>query len=642
VTLLSIYNVNPYSSTLRITGLATGLDTDQIVSDLMKVERIPYDRLYQSKQLAEWKRDAYREITSLLAGFKSEFFDYLRPATNMLSQATYKQFNIQVVDSITGQASTVVKVDAASGAFEGAHTIRVVELATADKAVSNHAVSKAVEGTPVDLSLSGKTIRINLDGVIKEIELDDYSDMGDLVNKAGTGLQALIDDAFGQGKVVVSSDGSTIRFETTGGATKITLLSGTEDDALDELGIASGASNRINTGLTLEALAERFSIPLSFDGNDQIVFTINQAEFTFDKTDTLNKVINAINSDAKANVTVTYDEVTDKFTIVSKVTGAGDNIILSQAGGNFFEAIGISVENPVTDEGMDAQVVLDGETLVRSSNTFTVNGITYTLLKKSANTQEVSLKADVDAVYEKVVAFVDKYNELIDFINGKLTEKYDKDYQPLTQEQKEAMSEEEIKLWEERAKSGLLRNDPLLQNIVYSLRKALYDPVEGVGISLYSIGITTGTWETKGRLVIDEARLKEAIKNSPDTVMQLFTKSSEISYTDWEERGARYAEVGLAQRMYDIIQDNIRTTRDENGNKGYLLMKAGMKGDASEFSNAMYTSIVETERRMDTLLDQLIEKENRYYLQYAALERAIGQMNAQMNWLMAQLGAWQQ
>ena len=103
MTLLSIYNVNPYSSTLRITGLATGLDTDQIVSDLMKVERIPYDRLYQSKQLAEWKRDTYREITSLLAGFKSEFFDYLRPATNMLSQATYKQFNIQVVDSITGQ-----------------------------------------------------------------------------------------------------------------------------------------------------------------------------------------------------------------------------------------------------------------------------------------------------------------------------------------------------------------------------------------------------------------------------------------------------------------------------------------------------------------------------------------------------------
>ena len=146
----------------------------------------------------------------------------------------------------------------------------------------------------------------------------------------------------------------------------------------------------------------------------------------------------------------------------------------------------------------------------------------------------------------------------------------------------------------------------------------------------------------QGRLVINEARLKEAIKNSPDTVMQLFTKSSEISYTDWEERGARYAEVGLAQRMYDIIQDNIRTTRDENGNKGYLLMKAGMKGDASEFSNAMYTSIVETERRMDTLLDQLIEKENRYYLQYAALERAIGQMNAQMNWLMTQLGSWQQ
>ena len=144
---------------------------------------------------------------------------------------------------------------------------------------------------------------------------------------------------------------------------------------------------------------------------------------------------------------------------------------------------------------------MDGETLVRSSNTFTVNGITYTLLKKSANTQEVSLKADVDAVYEKVVAFVNKYNEVIDFINGKLTEKYDKDYQPLTQEQKEAMSEEEIKLWEERAKSGLLRNDPLLQNIVYSLRKALYDPVEGVGISFIQLVLQQVRGKPRGGLL---------------------------------------------------------------------------------------------------------------------------------------------
>lgn len=639
---MSLNGVNPYSSTLRITGLATGLDTDQIISDLMRVERMPYDRLYQKKQLDEWKRDAYREITSLLSGFRSEFLDYLRPSNNMLSQSTYKQFIIQAIDSATGKDSTVVQVSGSSKAFEGTHTIRVDRLATADKAVSAAPVTKAVEGTPLSYSLSGKTVKINLDGVTREITLDDYADADELVNKADTGLQALVNKAFGQGKIVVTYDSGTLKFETAGGASRITLLRGTTEDALPELGINDGQSNRINTDNTLEVLAESFSTPLEFDENEQIVFSINGEEFTFNKTDTLASVINTITSSEKANVTFSYDEVTDRFTIVSKTTGDGDNITVSQTGGNFFEAIGISTENPVTEEGVDAQVVLDKEVITRSSNTFTVNGVTYTLLKESDDIQNISLSLDVDAVYERIDTFVKKYNELIDFINGKLNEKYDRNYPPLTEEQKKAMSEDEIKLWEEKAKTGLLRNDEILQKIVYDMRKALYDPVKGVGVSLSGIGITTGSYESRGKLIINEIELKKALRNTPDMVMDLFSKQSEIPYTEWGERATRYAGEGLAHRLHDIIQDNIRITRDNSGNKGLLLMKAGMKGDSTEFTNTMYQSIIETERKMNSFLDQLINKENQYYAQFAALERAIGQMNMQMNWLMMQLGAWQQ
>ncbi len=639
---MSLSSVNPYTSTLRIGGLATGMDTDQIVSDLMRVEKIPYDRLYQKRQLAEWKRDNYREITSLLSGFRSGFFDYLSPSTNMLSQSTYKQFGISVTDSVSGEESTAVTVSTTSSSMEGTHTIRVDTLATADKAVSSSTVTAELEATPTDYSLSGKTVRVTLDGVTRELELDDYSDLDDLIGKADTGLQDLVDNAFGSGKITVSNASGKLRFETGGGASRITLASGTTNDALADLGFESGDSNRLRTGYTLEALADNFDTALTFDASDQVVFTINNAEFTFDKTDTLSSVMSTINSDTDANVNLSYDEVTDKFVLTSKQLGDGDNITVTQTGGTFLDSMQISTADPVTEEGVDAQVVIDGETVTRSSNTFTVNGLTYTLLKESANEQDISMTLDEDAIYDKIVAFVEKYNEVIAAINSELNEEYDSDYLPLTEEQRDAMSEDEIELWEERAKTGLLRNDEVLQNIVYDMRRALYDSVEDVNGSLTSIGITTGTYDMRGQLVIDEDELKEAIRNSPDTVMNLFSKQSDTEYADWENRETRYDEEGLAYRLYDVLQDNIRTTRDDDGYKGILLEKAGLEGDVSEYTNTMYKSITSINERMDVLFERLLDKEERYYSQFTELEKAISDMNSQMNWLMTQLGMWQQ
>ena len=140
------------------------------------------------------------------------------------------------------------------------------------------------------------------------------------------------------------------------------------------------------------------------------------------------------------------------------------------------------------------------------------------------------------------------------------------------------MSEKDIELWEEKAKTGLLRNDSILEKMVLEMRKALYDSIEGVGIHLTSIGITTGSYEQKGKLVVNENELKKAIKNNPEGIMELFNKRSEKypSYSrslTTEEKEIRYKESGIAQRIYDIIEDNISTFRDKDGNKGFLLEK---------------------------------------------------------------------
>ena len=293
--------------------------------------------------------------------------------------------------------------------------------------------------------------------------------------------------------------------------------------------------------------------------------------------------------------------------------------------------------------GEDAQLILDGQNVTRSSNTFTSNGVTYTLLKESATEQTVSLKPDVDAVYNNIKSFIDKYNNVIETINNKLSEKYDRDYQPLTDEQKEAMSDDDIEKWEKKAKTGLLRNDDLLESIVYNMRTALFESVKGVTTTLSSIGINTKTYSDKGKLTIDETKLKEAISKDPDGVMNLFSKqsTSQSSYSrdlTSDQRKTRYQEEGLAQRLSDILEDNISTFRDINGNKGKLLQKAGITGDASEYSNTIYDQIKGYNTKIADLAVMLADKEDRYYEKYARLEELMSKMNSQSSWLSSQLG----
>lgn len=636
------------NSRLRLIGISSGLDTDSIVQQLMRVERMKVDKVTQDRQLLEWKRDDYRSIINLLRGFKDQFFNVLKPASYMFSPNNYKKYNITSTDS------SVVTAVGTSTAAVGSHTVIVQKLATADEALSTGKVTRALQSKEVIttgadsdvVNASGKKINITLDGVTREITMGSYTE-STTVEDLALDLQEKINTAFGGGKILVTESGGKITFDTTGGASRLTLVKGSTDDGLSYLHFDSGASNRINISEKLESLALKFSNGLTFDDNGNLTFSINSKNFTFSKSTTLLDMMSTINGDSDAKVNIMYDESTDKFKITAKQLGTGDNIKITQSGGNFFDGASmISTGSPVTNQGRDAVVIIDGETLVRSSNTVTVNGVTYTLLKESAVTQTISLKQDVESIYNNIKNFIEKYNEIIENINKKLTEKYDKNYPPLTDEQKAVMNEKDIEKWEEKAKTGLLRNDRLLENIVVNIRMALYDSIKGVSTTLAGIGISSTSYHDKGKLRIDEARLKEAIQNDPDGVMNLFCKQS-ASYPSYErtlssdERKVRYEEQGLAYRIYDIIEDNISTFRDNFGKKGLLLERAGIEDDMTEFSNAISDQIKQKDALIETLMDKLYRKEEMYYAKFAAMERILAQMNSQSAWLYQQFESGQ-
>lgn len=530
--------VSTYSNKMRFTGLSgSGFDTDQIVSELMRAERVPLDRLYQKRQLAEWRRDAYRDVTNLLRGFKDQFFNTLKPASNMMSASLYRKFSAQ-------SSNAAVSATANADAFTGTYNIVVTQIATASEIRSSAAVSKA----------------------------------GD--------------------KIKVSD--------------------------------------------TLETLGSKLETELNFDADGKVSFKINNIDFTFAKTDTLSTVLQRISA-SNAGVTARYDELTDTVRIISKKTGADVDINVEDVTGNFASAFKLS-DLSSKIQGKNAIFSIDGSPAQeRSTNTFTINGITYNL--RSATDlagATVTVSQDIDGVFESIKTFVDKYNEIIKTLNDKLSEKYDRNYPPLTDEQKSHMKEEDIKKWEERARTGLLRNDSMLQNIVLRMRTAMYENIKDVSASLSSIGIKTGNYLEKGKLVIDEAKLKEAIANNPDAVMQVFSKKSEITSNiniTSEQRKQRYEESGIAVRLFDIIEDNIRTIRDSSGKKGLLLEKAGIPGDLSDINNTIYQEIKGYNRQIDNMKDRLASKENDYYKKFARLERILSDMMAQGNYFISQMNS---
>ncbi len=623
------------SSSNRLSGLVSGFDADAMVEKLMTAEKVPLNKLYQKKQLAEWKRDAYREITSSLKAFNDKYFDILKTDNCMFSQNTYKQYATSSTDS------SVVTITGSSEAAAGTHTITVSSLATAGVYKSSPAVTKDICGSssPDYSAAAGKSFVLNLDGDKTTITLDSGVTRTEL-------LQSAIDEAVGTGKVTVSENGEgylTLSGVEDSGIGSITLSDGS-DGALTALGFSSGAnlSSRLNKSDTLETLAGKMKNSFSFDSDGKLNLSINGTDFTFDKSTTLSSMISTINGSSTAGVTMKYDESSDAFVFTAKSTGAGKKIVIDETGSNFLEKAGITDYT----EGKDAVVTIDGQKLVRSTNSITKDGVTYKLLSESPQQQTVSLSLDTNTIYKKIEAFISDYNALIEQIDTKISEKYDRDYPPLTDEEKAEMSEDEITLWEKKAKTGLLHNDSTLETMLDKFRSALYASVEGVSASLTGIGITTtGNYEDKGKLTINSATLKEAIENNPDEVMNLFSrKSSSYSGTTTvrtltsSERATRTKEEGLAYRLYDILQDSISTYRDNSGKKGILLEKAGMEGDATEYSNSITEDIYDYEDAIAAMIDKLNDKEDAYYARFTAMETYINQMNSQLSSLQSYLG----
>lgn len=284
-------------------------------------------------------------------------------------------------------------------------------------------------------------------------------------------------------------------------------------------------------------------------------------------------------------------------------------------------------------EGTNAEILVGGHVLSQTSNTFTVDGIAFEVTETTTADDDpitITSKSDPDELVEKLSAFVDEYNTLIETLNTLVNESKVSGYTPLTEEQKAEMSESQVKAWETEAKKGLLFNDQTLRRITSDMRSVISKTVESAGLSLHQIGISVagfssnsaGTgynFDRSGILQIDEAKLRATIEQNPDGVRMLFT-------------GQEEGDLGIAYALTEVIEKATNTTSDPN-HRGSLVRIAGAETLTGDNSSEIGSKLDRIDKYVSTLKTRLQKEYNRHWSKFTALETAIQRMNAQSSWL---------
>ena len=573
------------------------------------------------------------------------------------------------------------------------------------------------EGTSKAEHLFGKSFTVTLNGQTKTFTLGDPKT--DAVPQNNEDIKKLLekelDNEFGKDKINVTlvpdADGKeSFSFSVSNGDTfRITSPVG------EVLGLGeNGVTSYVDTGKTLGDLlgkdlggsdgwakgvgqphevkdadgnisyvdnegnaVDKDNYRLDKDGKRFKELTINGVTIGQYNEDTaLETVLNDINSNTEAGVSVSFSKTTNQFVFTAKETGEGGRIDIGAGlGETLFGQIdykddgstilGDTQKSSYT-AGKDAifHATINGKNMAlsRSSNTFDLDGMSITLNgtfnKGSATDTPIlssqlkgldpdkdttifdlngddvtfSSKTDTDKIIDVVKTMVEDYNAIVSEVKKAYSdmplEKSDGSrYKPLTDEDKADMTESEIKAYEEKAKTGILFMDRDLSSLYSALRSAVA-PGGSDGSFLRSIGIKTSYEDGLTTLSLDENALREALEQNPDQVKDAFTKS--------KENGA--ASDGLMASIQKVTDRYAATT---GATKGILIEKAGSKySPSAALNNTLLEQMKDIDKQVDKWQAKMSDKVDYYTNKFTQLEMLIAQMNSQSSSLAGMMGGY--
>lgn len=659
---------------IRMTGLVSGLDTEAIIEELMSAQKTKTTKLENKITKLEWKQEKWKGLNTKIysfytgslskARFQSNYQTKKATSSNETklgvtanSSATKGTHNVQVKELASAQfvtgkelASTVTETTKLSELGIKASEGSTIQIASGDKSAS---LDVGANTTIADFVQSCKDAGINatFDANQKRFFLSS-SDSG--TENAFTITMSNSADAVERNDIrqqlgydgMSSSDKSTVNNLLR--EYKNDTLVDTDRDAiyqkLKELGKAS-----VTSGITSAYKADAANVQTAKDAATAELRTKYGSEAELDE-----KELNTLTETKLATAATEYAKgLSDAYDGGSATAGnpyfdAAENLSrllndyknsssAATSGTNSLASLGLCEIKEMTDGSgntsikasdssiafvgaSDCTIIYNGAEIKNNSNTITANGLTFTA-KQVTDTNEViniSIGNDTQGVYDMVKGFVKDYNELLKEMNTLYNADASRDYDPLTDDQKEAMSDKEIENWENKIKDSLLRRDDQLSGVISAMRSAMSGSVEvgGKSYSLASFGIATTDYTEKGLLHIDgnsddsstasnEDKLMKAIEKNPDVVAEVISK--------------------LSQTMYSSITDKMSTSTLSSALTVYN-------------DKEMKSQLTDYKSDLSDLEDKLKEIEDRYYKQFSAMETALSKLNSQSNSLASIMG----
>lgn len=397
------------------------------------------------------------------------------------------------------------------------------------------------------------------------------------------------------------------------------------------LSISTGGANIGTSNVEVKQLAESATIisnKLSYKPGESmgLAGTIdlpalaggNNVSIQVTTDSTIDSVVKDINmNSATTGVRASFDASSGHLFLTSTTTGQNAKIQVSGS-------LAASLFSTTDATGKDAKYLVNGTEITASSNSVMINGAQ--VLLTGVGTASIGTKVDKSGVIDDIKKFVAEYNALVELFNTAATTKLSRDYTPLTDEEKEALSESQIEKWEKKAREGILYNDSILKDTLSTMRQSLNTPlnVPKDQISMLSqIGITVNSdWRENGKLEIDEAKLEEAITSNFEQVKQLFVMTSSAAEVPGK------SNEGIADRLYNALNKQMEAIKKKIGVGSVDTIDDSVMGKQLKELNAQ-------EARWKS---KLLDVENRYYKQFTAMETALQKMNAQQASLASLLG----
>lgn len=463
-----------------------------------------------------------------------------------------------------------------------------------------------------------------------------------------------------------TSVGAKISGSATAGNYKILVTKLAQSASIkgDSINATSGSSTKL-TDLGVEK--GDCTLNLTYKNEDGSE-TTKKITLNVTESSTIKDLTNAIKDQTDGNVTAKLNELTGQFEIQAANSGSKSYLKIEN-GGNTGLIDALKITDGASQTGSDAVFAIkepgSDKYIVgkNDSNNFTINGVSYNLYEVNSTNSEISeensgktveidsntenpvtisVTQDTSKLHDLVSNFLTKYNKVVGEIRDKLSEKKDYDYSPLTDSQKEDMSDSQITAWEEKAKKGILRSDDNLQKLLDDLNNAFVTPVKdasGNSVSKYyfgSIGENALGIDGSNKVanagevtIVDDVKFTEAIENDPEGIMKLFTSTSTSKDTD-----EKFSQSGIFQRMSKILTDNVGTI-GSTYNSGTLTKYANLQDDYSvnggSGTGTLPDQIYMQQLLVTNLKSKMSSDQTKYYNQFTQLEVAMEQLNSQQS-----------